>query len=168
MHKLLKQPRSHSHFWSSLGVLNNPKCKYSGLPKVYFPSSVLLLHPAPFLTSSSGISPPVFMILSLIPSFPHQSTCSPHYPFFRARGTPPKPTISVQHFHWLYERRSHGEPGDMGKIPENTLNINEITMYCSAQKQGKDVSLQDPQHTHTHKCLQLLAHLLKVTRNVLR
>lgn len=54
----------------------------------------------------------------------------------------------------------------MGKIPENTLNINEITMYCSAQKQGKDVSLQDPQHTH--KCLQFLAHLLKVTRSVLR
>lgn len=37
----------------------------------------------------------------------------------------------------------------MGKIPENTLNINEMTMYCSAQKQGKDVPLQDPQHTHT-------------------
>lgn len=37
----------------------------------------------------------------------------------------------------------------MGKIPENTLNINEMTMYCSAQKQGKDVSLQDPQHTQT-------------------
>lgn len=37
----------------------------------------------------------------------------------------------------------------MGKIPENTPNINEMTMYCSAQKQGKDVPLQDPQHTHT-------------------
>lgn len=43
VYELLKQPRSHSQFWSSLAVLSYPKGKYTGIPKVHFPSSLLLL-----------------------------------------------------------------------------------------------------------------------------
>lgn len=129
-----------SHFQSFLGLFNYPKCKDSGLPKLCFPSSLLLLHPSLFLTSSSGISPPVSMILFLIPSFPHSFTCSPHYPFWaKPYHLCPAFSLAVQE-----------EEPDMGKIPENTLNIHEMATYCSAQKQGKDVPLQDPQHKHTH------------------
>lgn len=103
------------------------------------------------------------MILSLTPSFPHSSSCSPHYSFFWARDLP-----KAYHLCPAFSLAVQDEEPDMGQIPQNTLNINEMTTYCSAQKQGKDVSLQDPQHKHTHKCLQFLAHLLKQSRNVLR
>lgn len=105
---------------------------------------------------------PRYFSSSLHNSFPH--TKFPPLTHFWAHPTilSPGPEIpqslpslsKAYHLCPAFPLAVQDEEPDMGKIPENTLNINEITMYCSAQKQSKDVSLQDPQHTHTHKCLQ--------------
>lgn len=160
MQKPLKQPRPHSHFQSSLGPLNYPRGSTVAFQRSTSLSSLLLFHPISFFTSSPCISP----LHSLHDPFPHPKlppsppTCSSHFPFFWAR---PLQTRTVYRLYPAISLAVQDEETDIVKIPENTLNIREITMHYSARKQGK-MCVCRILNTHTKSFAKLLTHLSKL------
>lgn len=117
------------------------RCSNGPPPSHLYSCSTQFLYTFPMYFPS-----PVFVIFSLISSFPHLLPHSANLPFFW-----PRDPSKAHHFHPALSVAAQDEESDMIKIPENTPNIQEITMHYSAQKQGKIRCLQDPQHTYTSK-----------------